>query len=62
MIITKVYYLEYNEKTIKRIEEIIDKIICFVWKEFIEMNYIELVVKCKEEDVKTLEEMIKDLV
>ena len=60
--ITKTYYLENTNKANKRINKIIDNFMCFVETKMIEMNYIEVEIKCRVEDIKTIEELISDLV
>ena len=58
----KVYYLEYNDITNKRIEKIIDKYICFVNTKIVEMNYLEVEINCRTEDLKAIERELKDLI
>ena len=53
--ITKTYYLENTDKANERINKIIDNFMCFVETKIIEM-------KCRIEDIKTIEELISDLV
>ena len=60
--VEKVYYLEYNEETLKAIERIIDKFICLVKKKLVEMNYLEVKFVVRVEDVKGLENELKDVI
>ena len=60
--VEKVYYLEYNEETLKAIERIIDKFICFVKKKVVEMNYLEVKFVVRVEDVKGLENELRDVI
>ena len=59
---TKCYYLENTNEANDRINEIIKHFICFVETKTVEMNYIELNIKCRNEDVQTIERLISDLV
>lgn len=60
--ITKVYYLEDNETNNNKINEIINNYICFVKKETIEMNYFELTIICRVEDISSIENDLKDII
>jgi hypothetical protein len=60
--ITKVYYLEDNETNNNKVNEIINNYICFVKKETIEMNYFELTIICRVEDISSIENDLKDII
>lgn len=60
--ITKIYYLKDNNKTNEIINEIINNYICFVKKEIIEMNYFELTIICRIEDISNIENELKDII
>lgn len=60
--ITKVYYLEDNEINNNKVNEIINNYICFVKKEIIEMNYFELTIICRVEDISSIENDLKDII
>lgn len=58
----KVYYLEFNDKVNERLEKIKNKYICFVKTTLIEMNYQEVEIVCRNEDLKAIEKELKDLI
>ena len=54
----KIYFFEQTiefEKAIERIENIIP---CFVFIEPVEMNWVKVEIKCRIEDVKTIEKYL----
>ena len=57
----KVYYIKNTNKANETIDKIVNDLMCFVRVETIEMDYLELTVKCRNEDIKTVEKMIDDL-
>lgn len=57
----KVYYIKNTNKANETIDKIVNYLMCFVRVETIEMDYLKLTVKCRNEDVKTVEKMIEDL-
>ena len=63
--IEKIYYLDWNNKKKDIQEVLLDLFVtipCFIQKEYIEMNYVKVTIKCREEDVRTVEQFIADLV
>lgn len=44
------------------LEVLADKIPCFIYREYIEMNYSEVIVICREEDAKVVENYLAKLV
>lgn len=60
--ITKIYYLKDNNKTNEIINKIINNYICFVKKETIEMDYFELTIICRIEDISNIENELKDII
>lgn len=56
------YYLPNDETTKERIDKIIDKIMCFVEKKIIELNYLEVTFLCRIEDIEYIEKELADLV
>ena len=59
--ITTTYYLPFNDETIDRIEKITNKIICFVEKKIIEMNFLKVTFLCRLEDLEVIENDLNDL-
>ena len=57
--IEKVFYLEANNVTQKKIDKIIYNFICFCRKEIIEMNYFKITIKCRIEDLQAIERIMK---
>jgi hypothetical protein len=59
------YYLDWSNK-----KEDIQKVLlslfvtipCFIQVEYIEMNWVKVIVKCRQEDCNTAEQFIADLV
>lgn len=58
----KVYYIENTNEANNAIERIINNFPTFVDVETIEMNYIQLTIECREEDLKAIENILKDFV
>lgn len=58
----KVYYIENNDLNNETIEKIINNYICFVETETIEMNYLEVTIVCRNEDLKAIENELKDII
>lgn len=63
--IEKIYYLDWNNKK-EDIQNVLLSLFvtipCFIGVEYIEMNYVKVSIKCREEDVRTVELFIADLV
>ena len=63
--VEKIYYLDWNEKK-EDIQNVLLKLFvtipCFIQAEYIEINYVKVSIKCREEDVRTVELFIADLV
>ena len=59
--IDKVYYIKNTNKANETIDKIVNDLMCFVRIKAIETDYLELTVKCRNKDVKTVEKMIEDL-
>jgi len=60
--IKKVYYIECTNENNEIIENIINDFICFVKTESIEMNYLEVEIVCRKEDVSSIENRLKDII
>ena len=63
--IEKIYYLDWSNKKKDIQEVLLDLFVtipCFIQKEYIEMNYVKVTIKCREEDCRTVEQFIADLV
>lgn len=58
----KVYYLEFNDEVNERLEKIMNNYICFVECKIIEMNYQEVEIVCRNEDLKAIEKELEDLI
>lgn len=58
--IEKVFYLQANDITQKKIDKIIYKFICFCKKTIIEMNYFEITIKCRIEDLQAIERIMNE--
>ena len=58
--VEKVFYLEANDITQKKIDKIIYRFICFCRKKIIEMNYFEITIKCRVEDLEAIERIIEE--
>lgn len=58
----KVYYIENTNEANETIEKIINDFICFVETTTVEMNYLEVEIVCRNEDLKAIEELLKDFV
>lgn len=56
----RVFYLEANDITQKKIDKIIYNFICFCRKKIIEMNYFEITIKCRIEDLQAIEKIIEE--
>ena len=53
--IKKVYYIENSVALDNALAKISEKLPCFVNREYIEMNYSEVTITAKEEDLATVE-------
>lgn len=60
--IKKVYYIECTNENNEIIENIINDFICFVETEPIEMNYLEVEIVCRKEDISSIENRLKDII
>lgn len=58
----KVYYLPFCDEVNERIDKIINDLICFVETKIIEMNYLQVTIKCRNEDLKTVEKILADVI
>lgn len=58
----KVYYIENTNENYAIIENIVEVYICFVQLTTVEMNCLEVTIICRNEDVKAIEEELKDIV
>ena len=56
----RVFYLQANDITQKKIDKIIDNFICFFKKTIIEMNYFEIIIKCRVEDLQAIERIMNE--
>lgn len=60
--ITKTYYIENTNALEDALENITNNFPCFVNREFIEMNYSEIEIKARKEDVVSIERILAPLV
>lgn len=60
-----VYFLEWDCQK-KEIQDVLLQLFvtipCFIQKEYIEFNWVKVTIKCREEDCRTVEQFIADLV
>lgn len=59
---TLCYFIENNTFAMDTINELIDYVPCFVRWDKVEMNYLEVTIQAREEDVKTVENFFATLV
>lgn len=59
---TKIYYIENTIELDKVLNEIIDTYPCFVDRTPIEMNYSEIAINAREEDIASIERLLAPLV
>lgn len=60
--IKKVYYIECTNENNETIENIINDFVCFVETKPIEMNYLEVEIVCRKEDLSSIENRLKDII
>lgn len=54
----KVYYIENTNALEEALEKIIDSFACWVKRNLIEMNYSEISIKARDEDIKHIEDIL----
>ncbi len=59
---TLCYYIENNQTAINTINELIEAVPCFVRWDKIEMNYLEITIQAREEDIKAIEKIFSEIV
>ena len=59
--IEKIYWIE-NTNELETALDKLDCIPCFVDREFVEMNYSEITIKARQEDLKTIEKIFAEIV
>ncbi len=59
--IEKIYWIE-NTNELETALDKLDYIPCFVDREFVEMNYSEITIKARQEDLKTIEKIFAEIV
>ena len=60
--IKKTYYIENTTKLDKTIKNIKNNFPCFTNREFIEMNYSQVTINAREEDIASIEKILAPLV
>lgn len=59
---TKVYYIDNTNEANDTINYVIDNYICFVTTKTVEMNYLEVTITCRVEDLLAIKNCLKDYV
>lgn len=59
---TKTYYIENTTELDEVLEQIEEDFPCFVDRELIEMNYSEVSINARDEDISTIEKRLAPLV
>lgn len=59
---TKTYYIENTAELDKVLEQIEEDFPCFVDRELIEMNYSEVSINARDEDISAIEKRLAPLV
>ena len=60
--VEKIYYIANSDKLAKAIYKIEMSFPCFVYKEYIEMDYSKITIKARQEDLASIEEILAPLV
>lgn len=60
--LTKVYYIENSDNLENALSILRDSVPCFIKREFIEMNYSEISIIARVEDIISVERMLAPLV
>lgn len=58
----KTYYIENTNELDTTLETIKNNFPCFVEREFIEMNYSQIAINAREEDIASIERILAPLV
>lgn len=59
---TKTYYIQNTNELDKALETIRDNFPCYVNREFIEMNYSQIEIQSRNEDVVNIEKILAPLI
>lgn len=58
---TKTYYIENSTELTDTLEQIEETFPCFVDRDFIEMDYSEVAINAREEDISSIERILAPL-